>query len=230
MTYTTTATENGKMTSLMNRNNSDDETEERSMPVKNNREYRVFNAENFQSVTDESKPYTVRGYFTTFGERYDLGGGVFEVVDHHALDNADMSDVIMQYDHAGLVLARQRNSSLTVGVDEHGGWCEANLSGCRQSRDLYEAIVNGLVDRMSFGFTFARGGWQFDEETMTSTVTRIAKVFDVSAVSIPANPDTEIHARSYLDGVIEGRRRQQEMLSRARRRRIAAALELSLLR
>jgi phage head maturation protease len=86
---------------------------------------------------------------------------------------------------------------------------------------------------MSFGFTIASDGVDWDEETRTSRITSISKLFDVSAVSIPANPNTEIHARSYLDGVIEERRMQREALQRAeqekakaRRAKAAAALEL----
>ena len=198
--------------------------------TKENREYRNFAVSNFRPV--ENEPYTVRGYFTTFDEPYvlyeDYDGPIYERVSPNALDGADMSDVIFQFDHNGLVMARQRNKSLEVGYDEHGGWCRAFLGGCQQGRDLYEAITNELIDRMSFGFIIDRDGYSWDMDTRTSTITAIRKVFDVSAVSIPANPGTEIHARSYLDGVIE-MEKQQEMLQRAswqRRKRIAAAMEL----
>lgn len=198
--------------------------------IKDNRQYRNFAVSNFQPVEDQ--PYTVRGYFTTFNDPYDLyedfSGPVREVMLPTALNGADMSDVIFQFNHDGMVMARQRNGSLEVGTDEHGGWCRASLGGCQQGRDLYEAITNQLVDQMSFGFTYAENGVQWNEETRTLVVSGISKVFDVSAVSIPANPGTEIHARSYLDGVIEAAR-QQEMLQRAdwdRRKRIAMSLKL----
>lgn len=222
-------------------NNSDDDGEEeevRSMPSKSNREYRSFNASNFRQVEDESKPYTVRGYFTTFDDPYHLmndwdGEPIYEVIDRKAFDNCDMSDVIFQFDHTGAVLARTRNDSLSIGFDNHGGWCEAYLGGSRQGRDTFEAISNGLIDQMSFGFVIAKDGAEWDEKTRTSRLTSISKCFDVSCVSIPANPGTEIHARSYLDGVIEERREQQEVLQRAqqqRRERALAALELAQLR
>ena len=183
----------------------------------NDRQYRTFTADNFRSV-DGDDSYKVKGYFTTFGQEYELMSDWYETVDAHALDDANMSDVIFQLNHDGAPLARQRNNSLTVGVDEHGGWCEAYLGGCREGRDLYESIRNGLIDEMSFGFTIADDGFDWDEDedgAIHSTITRISKVFDVSAVSIPANPNTEISARSYLDGAIEARRKQQEVLRRA---------------
>ena len=198
--------------------------------TKQNRQYRNFSVGNFKAVKDE--PYTVRGYFTTFNDPYDLyedfDGPVREVMLPEALNGADMSDVIFQFNHDGMVMARQRNGSLEVGTDEHGGWCKASLGGCQQGRDLYEAITNELVDQMSFGFTYADGGVRWDEATRTLVVSGISKVFDVSAVSVPANPGTEIHARGYLDGVIE-ESRQQEMVRRAdrdRRMRIAMSLKL----
>ena len=204
------------------------------MPVRSNREYRSFDAVNFQRVDDEERPYTVRGYFTTFEDPYHLfddwdGEPVYEVIDKQAFAGCDMGDVIFQYDHEGDVMARSKNGSLTVSFDDHGGMCEAYLGGSQRGRDLYEAITNGLIDQMSFGFTIAKDGADWDEETRTSRIVRISKLFDVSAVSIPANPNTEIHARSYLNGVIEERRTQREALQRAkeRRHRAAAALELS---
>ena len=207
------------------------------MPTKSNREYRSFDAVNFQKVEDENKPYTVRGYFTTFEDPYYLmddwdGKPIYEVIDRNAFDGCDMSDVIFQFDHEGSPLARNKNGSLAFSFDEHGGLCEAYLGGSQRGRDLYESITNGLVDQMSFGFTIPKDGVEWDEESRTSRIKSISKMFDCSAVSIPANPNTEIHARSYLDGVIEERRMQREALQRAeqqakaKRAKAAAALEL----
>ena len=210
------------------------------------RQYRSFAATNFQPIDrGEEQSYVVKGHFTTFESEYQLCGNFYEVIDRTALDNADMSDVVFQYDHRGDVLARQRNNSLRVGIDEQGGWCEADLSGCQRGRELYESIKNGLVVEMSFGFIIDDDGFEWEEDdegVIHSRITKISKVFDVSAVSIPANPNTEISARAYLDGAIEAKRKQQEMLQRAEeeraadeqrrtamRRRAAAALEMAAL-
>lgn len=200
------------------------------MPKKEGREYRSFSAENFRAL-EAQEGYIVEGYATTFDEPYDFGfNGLKECISRNALDNADMSDVIFQYDHEGRVLARQRNNTLSVMCDDHGLYVRADLSGSEQGRQLYEEIRNGLVDRMSWAFIVDDDGWDYDRETRTSTITKVSKVFDVSAVSIPANEDTEIHARSYIDGVIE-QDEQQELLQRKKeceqRRRYAAALAMS---
>ena len=199
------------------------------MPYKPERQYRSFAASNFQPeepVEGEEKSYRVRGHFTTFSTEYELFPGFYESIDEHALDEADMSDVIFQLNHEGLTLARQRNNTLRVGIDPDGGWCEADLSGSQQGRDLHEAIPNGHIDAMSFGFTIADDGfeWEEDEEgAIHSRITRISKIFDVSAVSCPANPSTDISARSYLDAAIEAKRKQEEA---AEQKRTAAAVAL----
>lgn len=121
-----------------------------------------------------------------------------------------MSDIIMQYDHQGRVLARKSNGSLIVEPNDEGLFVCADLSKSDASRSLFEDIENELVTRMSWAFTVAEDS--YDRETRTRTILRVKKVYDVSAVSIPANEDTLINARSYFDGVIE--EEQQELLKR----------------
>lgn len=179
------------------------------MPVVQGREYRNIDAAFTAVEPKEEGDCIVEGYATTFDVPYDFGyGGAKECISRHALDNADMSDVIFQLNHDGMVFARQRNNTLSIMPDDHGLYVRANLNGCEQGRQLYEGIKNGLIDRMSWGFIIDEDGWEYDRETRTSTITKVSKVFDVSAVSLPANEDTEIHARSYLDGVIEAERQE----------------------
>ena len=198
------------------------------MPVKEGREYRSFTGL-FHAVEDsqDESAYTVEGYATTFDEPYDFVRGVKEQILSSALDGADMSDVIFQLNHEGQTLARQRNGSLSLERDSHGLKCRAYLGGSQAGRDLYEAISNGLIDKMSWGFMVADDGWDWDEATRTSSITRITKVYDVSAVSIPANEFTEIHARSYLDGVIEAERQELSQRSKEQEERERLAVYLS---
>ena len=155
----------------------------------------------------------VEGYATTFGSPYELWPGYFEQVDRHALDGADLGDVIFQYDHEGRVLARNRNATLVMRADDHGLLVAADLSKGESARQLYEEIINGLVDRMSWAFVVAEDS--YDHETDTRTILKVKKVYDVSAVSIPANDATDISARSYVDGVI-GERSRSELARRQR--------------
>lgn len=152
----------------------------------------------------------VEGYATTFGKPYLLyeydGIRCYEVIDREALIGADMSDVIMQYNHDGKVLARLSNNTLGVETDSNGLLAFADLSKSRAAQDLFEEITNGLITKMSWAFRVAED--KYDKESRTRTILKIKKVYDVSAVSYPANPDTDISARSYLDGVIEAEKRE----------------------
>ena len=138
-----------------------------------------------------------------------------------------MSDVVFQENHEGSPLARLKNGSMSVEMDCHGLKVRADLGGSQRGRELYEAISNGLIDSMSWGFTVANDGWEYDRDTRTATVTKVKKVYDVSAVTFPANSDTEIHARSYIDGVID--QEKQELLERGNdeRRRLALLLKIN---
>lgn len=119
----------------------------------------------------------------------------------------------MQYDHSGRVLARKSNNTLIVEPNDTGFFVCADLGKTNASKELYEDIENELVNRMSWAFTVAEDS--YNNETRTRTILKVKKVYDVSAVSIPASEDTEISARSYFDGVIKVEK--QEMLERQRK-------------
>lgn len=191
----------------------------------NERQYRDFSVSSFQPIEKELSDgcgddddkrecsYVVRGHYTVFDTEYELFPGFYESIAPTALDEMDTSDVLFQFNHGGTPLARLRNHSLRIGIDELGGWAEADLSGCQQARDTYEAISNGLIDRMSFGFTIADDGfeWYEDEDgSIHSRITKVSKLFDVSCVDLPANDGTDISARSYVDAAIEAQRLAEE--------------------
>lgn len=148
--------------------------------------------------------YYVEGYATTFGTPYVLdeyeGIKHLEQIDNRAFNGTDLADVIMQYDHEGKVLARVRNGTLIVEADEKGLFIAADLSKSVAAKELFEEIQNGLICEMSFGFKVEDGGDQYDHNTYTRTITKFRKVYDVSAVSIPANASTTISARTYAEG------------------------------
>lgn len=202
------------------------------MPFKpDTRQYRTFGEFGAPTGKDDRAAYRVRGYATTFDVPYEMGRlsdgtPYYECIRSTALDGADMSDVIFQLNHEGAPLARLRNGSLRLERDAHGLKVTAMLGGSQEAREQYEAIANGLIDRMSWGFTVPNDGFEYDRATHTSYVNRVSKVFDVSCVSFPADEDTEISARSYLDGVIEAELRESQLRDREMRERMARALEI----
>lgn len=186
------------------------------MPKNNEREYREMKLAVAERADDEqeTEEKRVTGYATTFNEPYVLFEDddiVYrEQVDPKAFDETDMTDVIMQYDHEGRVFARTNNNTLTVTPDEKGLYIEADLGGTEIGRQLFDEIRGGYTDKMSFGFIVDK-----DEELRSEaddgrvdilrTITGISKLFDVSAVSIPANDGTSIgvSTRGRIDGVID---------------------------
>lgn len=186
------------------------------MPIKQEREYRALAAP--LSVQQAAKridtDYYVEGYATTFDKPYLLyeldGVKFYERIDAHALDGADMSDVIMQYDHEGRVFARQSNKTLILVPDHKGLLVAADLGRTDLARGLYQDIDAGMITKMSWAFTVKEES--YDRATHTRTIHKIKKVYDVSAVSIPANGDTEISARNFARRSYEAER--QELLNR----------------
>ena len=177
------------------------------------REYRSM-VMTVRAAEDNVESMIVEGYATTFNQPYLLFDGryykVWEQIAPTAFAECDMSDVIMQYDHEGRVFARNKNGTLTLTVDSIGLKISANLGGTDIGRQLYQEIKGGYTDKMSFGFVVAEDqrvstvDHENDVETITRTITKIKKLYDVSAVSIPANDMTSISARRYADGVIDG--------------------------
>lgn len=174
---------------------------------------REFRDMEIRALVDESPDeQIVEGYATTFNQPYLLweedGYHVYEQVDARAFDECDMGDVIMQYDHEGRVFARISNGTLTVTPDENGLKVRALLGGTELGRQLYQEIRGGYTNKMSFAFIVAEDNREIEENketkevTITRTITRISKLYDVSAVSLPANPATTIAARTYGEGVI----------------------------
>ena len=147
---------------------------------------------------------------------------VNEQVDPAAFAETDMSDTIMQYDHAGRVFARVKNGTLRLESDEHGLKVTADLGGTEIGRQLFEEIDGGYTNKMSFGFTVTGEKKERSKDAdgntvILRTITKVGRLFDVSAVSLPANDATEISSRSIGDGLIS--EVQKELLAEQERQR-----------
>lgn len=195
------------------------------MKINEGRQYRDFNSIALEAKEDSSE-MSVEGYATIFNQPYELfsmdGYRVLEQIDDKAFVNCDMSDVIMQYNHEGRVFARNSNGTLETNTDDKGLHIRADLSGTELGRQLFTEIKGGYTDKMSFGFTVEEDDFTEKENEdgtvdVLRTVLRINKLYDVSAVSIPANNATSITARSFSEGVIA--ELKAERLKKEKRRR-----------
>ena len=189
------------------------------MPVvKKEREYRAL--QDFTLVPRENEPdsYVVRGTAVVFGTPtclYEFDGvRYYEIIDRRAFEECDMSDVIFNYNHGGKVVARLRNKTLSLSVTERGLEMEADLSGTQAGRDLFEEVDGGYIDKMSFSFSVRES--KYDNTTHTRTITKIRKLYDVSAVDFPAYQETSISARGFFE---EEHSRELEALEQAQRRK-----------
>ena len=197
------------------------------MPVKiDSREYRRIDASMMETRREEDGRMVVEGYATTFNQPYELMRDkdviVNEQVDARAFDGTDMSDTIMQYDHEGRVFARVKNGTLELTPDEHGLKVRADLGGTEIGRQLFEEIDGGYTNKMSFGFTVTGQKRERSKDgdgntVILRTITKVGRLFDVSAVSLPANDATEISSRSIGDGLIA--EVQEEVLAEQERQR-----------
>lgn len=191
------------------------------------REYRSMD---MTILEGEERKYMVEGYASTFLP-YVLfnedGVDYSERIDRHAFDEADLSDVVFRIDHEGPVYARTSAGTVRLDIDDHGLHNINDLSRTQRSRDVYEDIAAGNYPKMSFAFRVAPGGDHYEPETHTRVIDRIAKVFDISAVSFPANPTTNLSVskRDWFDGVIE-RERAERLAAEERQAAINRILSL----
>lgn len=206
------------------------------------RQYRDIDVSSFERRADGDGGMTVTGYATTFNQPYELYRDAFdgyvyivrEQIDPNAFADTDMSDVIMQYNHEGRVFARVSNGTLDLATDEHGLRIRANLGGTEIGRQLYEEINGGYTTKMSFGFRVGKDTRDRKEDrdaetgvttiTVVRTILEFSKLYDVSAVSLPANDATSISARNFGEGVIA--EIKQELLAREARERQKRKIKL----
>ena len=148
---------------------------------------------------EDEKKMIVEGYAIVFDEETLIGDeerGFIEVIDKNALKETNMKDVPFKYNHndVTLILARTRNGSLSLEVDEKGLKIRAELIDTTSNVDIYKSIVAGLLDKMSFAFTVKSQSWDRSGKIPKRTITAIDRLFDVSVVDLPAYDQTSIQA------------------------------------
>jgi HK97 family phage prohead protease len=188
--------------------------------ISKDREYRAF-----EMRASSEGEMIVEGYAAVFNTptvlySYD-GIDYKESVDAESFRKAEMADVVMNYNHEGKPVARTKNGTLALSVDDHGLFAKADLSGTEEGRRLYEEIKGGYIDRMSFAFTVSEDS--YDRDTHTRTIRGIKRLYDVAAVDIPAYDATEISARSHFSAEAEFEKAEAE------RRKKALKLKLTIM-
>lgn len=189
----------------------------------NDREYRSFD---LAAAQGDGQKNIVRGHAATFDPYvlYEVDGVRYqERIERNAFNECDFSDVVFRIDHTGAVYARTSAQTLHVTVDESGLSFEADLSKTARAREIAEDIAAGNYPKASFAFVVEADS--YEPETHTRVIRAFRKIYDVSPVTFPANPATDVAtaARGYFAA-------QEEAVKKAlaERHRKALALRLRL--
>ena len=173
--------------------------------ARNDKEVRFANISDLQIERreDEGK-LIIEGYAAVYDSEALIGDkswGFYEHIEKGAFEKANMKDVPLKYNHSDDVpiLARTRNKSLVLTPDEKGLHVHAELLDTTDGVDMYKRIKAGLIDKMSFAFTVAKGGDEYKGESGKiphRTIKQFERIYDVSVVDNPAYEETSIYARS----------------------------------
>ncbi len=170
--------------------------------ITKDRQYRTF------EIRADEQGNRVDGYAAVFDSEtvmYEYDGIQYkEVIDRNAFNGAQMQDVVLNFNHGGKPVARTKNKTLEVRIDDIGLFISADLSGTDEGRKLYEEIKGGYIDKMSFAFTVNSD--EYNRDTHTRRITGIKRLYDVAAVDIPAYDTTTIQARSFFEAEAEKER------------------------
>ena len=165
--------------------------------MKNNKETRLAEV---RFEENEGK-MILEGYAIVFEEETLIGDeerGFKEVISRTALQDTFMKDVPLKYNHMDsfLILARTKNKSLVLSVDNIGLKVHAELIDTHSNEDVYKMVRSGLLDKMSFAFTVSKQSWDRSGKVPVRRIESIDRLFDVSVVDVPAYDGTSIYSRS----------------------------------
>jgi uncharacterized protein len=150
---------------------------------------------------EQDNKMILEGYAIVFNEETLIGDeeyGFTEVIDRHALNETLLRDVPMKYNHMDsfLIIARTKNKSLQLSIDNIGLKVHAELLDTHTNQDIYKMVRSGLLDKMSFAFTVEEQTWNREGKVPKRTINKIGRLYDVSVVDTPAYDATSIYARS----------------------------------
>lgn len=161
-------------------------------------EKRVYSAIEMRATKSDDGKRSVSGYGAVFNKRseilYDYWVGSFrEIIHPDAFKDADMSDVRALRDHNPTqILGRTKANTLELSIDENGLAYRFDLPDTSYANDLWESMQRGDIDQSSFAFTVATDTWGNDSDGIpVRTITKIARVFDISPVTYSAYPDAD---------------------------------------
>lgn len=184
------------------------------------RQYRSFDFESDEDMIVEGVPIV----FDQPTVLYEIDGiKYFEEISRDALNGAKIDDVVLNIDHSGKPAAKTKNGTLSIEVRERDVFIRADLSKNATGRELHEDITNGFYDKMSFAFTITESS--YDRDTRIRKILKIGRLYDVSAVTVPAYDQTSLSARSFFEAEAE-KERMEVRLNEEKRKKLALKLKI----
>lgn len=189
------------------------------MDKRSGRQYRYIAPELRAENRDDGKKY-IRGYFSVFGEEYQMFPGFSETIDPGAFDKTLSGDIRALWNHdTNIVLGRTVPKTLVLGTDSHGLFGEIEIN--EKDSDAVNAharVERGDVSQCSFGFDIVRE--EMSERNDGSWHSRIMEVelYEVSPCTFPAYKETSISARA--NELQQIQKRQTEVWKSQMRERI----------
>lgn len=159
----------------------------------------------------EAEGNTVAGYAALYNSRSEEMFGFVEEIEPGAFDAADVSDVRALFNHdPNMLLARTSSGTLRLTTDARGLKYEFELPDTNAGRDLRELLRRGDVSQSSFGFTIDEQAWEEREGIPVRKIKKVKRLFDVSPVTYPAYPDTQVALRSLEQWKAEHNKTEQK--------------------
>ena len=168
-------------------------------------ETRTFTLDRVELRTDdEGNTVGLRGHAAVFNmDSHPIAGLFIERVAPGAFKRAitEEQDVRALVNHdPNIVLGRTKAGTLRLSEDSRGLAVDIDLPDTQAARDIAESVGRGDVDGMSFGFLVRSERWDEDGGEGLAVRTLLdVDLFDVSAVTYPAYPQTDIGMRSVGD-------------------------------
>lgn len=191
---------------------------------------KYYGLANLRALENENKEMILEGYALKFNQptqpKFKELYGYTEIVGERALDDTDLSDVPLKYNHSDekVILARTRGGTLNLIKDSIGLRIRAILNNKIPDHvSVYEAVKSGLIDKMSFGFYPDEEKNSYDGENRTVTINKILALTDVSVVDVPAYDNTEVYARN-LEQINNLDIKQKELELKKRKLKILLSL------
>lgn len=173
------------------------------------RERRIFTIRELRVAKDGKR--TISGHAAVFDKDSEVLWNFVERVAPGAFTTTiKEDDVRALFNHdPNLILGRNTAGTLRLSEDETGLAVEIDPPDTQVARDLLVSLERGDVSQMSFGFVTRKDEWTYSDNGGPDKRTLLdVQLFDVSPVTFPAYPDTDVSVRSLEDIAADGQRRR----------------------